>query len=90
MLSSTINRDAAFLQRLTILITFETLVVVVAILIIVTGSLILKNIYEKRSRTRADFMFMLLSISDIGVGVQSMVALEVFGSFWGYSYYYYH
>ena len=90
MLSSTINTDAAFLQRLTILITFETLVVVVAILIIVTGSLILKNIYEKRSRTRADFMFMLLSISDIGVGVQSMVALEVFGSFWGYSYYYYH
>ena len=89
MLSSTINRDTAFLRRLPILITFETLVVVVAILITVTSSLILKNIYEKRSRTRADLMFMFLSISDIGVGVLSMAASGVFGPFWENLYNYY-
>ena len=89
MLSSTINRDTAFLRRLPILITFETLVVVVAILITVTSSLILKNIYEKRSRTRADLMFMFLSISDIGVGVLSMAAFGVFGLFWENLYNYY-
>ena len=47
MLSSTINRDTAFLRRLPIFITFETLVVVVAILITVTSSLILKLFMRK-------------------------------------------
>ena len=89
MLSSTINRDAEFLQRLPILVTFETAVVVVGILITVTSSLIVRNIYEKKKRTRADFMFMLLSISDIGVGVLSMAALGVFGPFWENLYNYY-
>ena len=89
MLSSTINKDTVPLKRLPILIIFETLVVVVAILIIASSSLIVRNIYEKKNRTRADFMFMLLSISDIGVGVLSMAALGVFGPFWKNLYNYY-
>ena len=47
MLSFTINRDTAFLRRLPIFITFETLVVVVALLITVTSSLILKLFMRK-------------------------------------------
>ena len=89
MLSSTINKDTAPLKRLPVLVIFETLVVVIAILIIVTSSLIVRNIYEKKNRTRADFMFMLISISDIGVGVLSMAALGVFGPFWENLYNYY-
>ena len=78
-----------FYERLPILITFETQVVVVAVPITVTSSLILKNIYEKRRRTRADLMFMFLIISDIGVEVLSMAALGVFGPFWENLYNYY-
>ena len=89
MLSSTINKDTVPLKRLPVLVIFEILVVVIAILIIVTSSLIVRNIYEKKNRTRADFMFMLLSISDIGVGVLSMAALGVFGPFWENLYNYY-
>ena len=66
------------LEGMAILATFETTVVVIAILIIVTSSLVVKNIYDKTNRTRADSMFILLSISDIGVGVLSMTALGVY------------
>ena len=90
MLNSTGNKDAVLLQRLPILAAFEILIVVIAVLIIVTSSWIVKNIYEKMNRTRADFMFMLLSISDIGVGILSMAALGIFGPFSGSLYYYYH
>ena len=67
MVNSTTSKDC--LQKLPVLATFETIVAVIAILIIVTNSLVIKNIYSKTSRTRADSMFTLLSISDIGVGV---------------------
>ena len=90
MLNSTDNKNAVPLQRLPILATFEILIVVIAVLIIVTSSSIVKNIYEKMNRTRADFMFTLLSISDIGVGVLSMAALGIFGPFSGSLYYYYY
>ena len=90
MLNSTGNKDAVLLQKLPFLVTFEILIVVIAILIIVTSSLIVKNIYQKLKRTRADFMFTLLSISDIGVGVLSMGALGIFGPFSGSLYYFYH
>ena len=85
----TIHEDVEVLNRLPILATFETLVVVVAILIIVTSMLIVKNIHEKRNRTRADSMFGLLSVSDIGVGIISMTALGVFApcSVFLYNYY---
>ena len=74
---TTYAEDAGLLQKLSVLATFENLVAVIATLIIVTSSLIVKNIYKKTNRTRADFMFMLLSISDIGVGVLSMPAIGI-------------
>ena len=74
MLNSSTCKDIALQHKLPVLATFETTVVVIAILIIVTSSLVIKNIYDKTNRTRADSMFMLLSISDIGVGVMSMTA----------------
>ena len=85
----TIHEDVEVLNRLPILATFETLVVVVAILIIVTSMLIVKNVHEKRNRIRADSMFVLLSVSDIGVGIISMTALGVFApcSVFLYNYY---
>ena len=79
------------LEGMAILATFETTVVVIAILIIVTSSLVVKNIYDKTNRTRADSMFILLSISDIGVGVLSMTALGVsYGHFGKLLYFYYY
>ena len=84
----TIHEGVEVLNRLPILATFETLVVVVAISI-VTSMLIVKNIHEKRNRTRADSMFVLLSIFDIGVGIISMTALGVFAPFSVFLYNYY-
>ena len=77
MLNSSTRKDMVLLQKLPVLATFETTVVVIVILIIVTSSLVIKNIYDKMNRTRADSMFMLLSISDIGVGGLSMPALGI-------------
>ena len=67
----------------------NTLVAVIAILIMVTSSLVIKNIYDKTYGTRADSMFVLLSISDIGVGVLSMAAFGVYGPFWKSLIFYY-
>ena len=81
MVNSTTSKDIYYLQKLPVLATFETIVAVIAILIIVTNSLVIKNIYSKTSRTRADSMFTLLSISDIGVGVLSMPSIGVYYPF---------
>ena len=81
MNNSTTYEDTDVITGLATLATFETLVAVIAILIIVTSSLVVKNIYDKTPRTRADSMFILLSISDIGVGVLSMPALGVYMPF---------
>ena len=82
MVNSTTSKDIYYLQKLPVLATFETIVAVIAILIIVTNSLVIKNIYSKTSRTRADSMFTLLSISDIGVGVLSMPTIGVYYPCW--------
>ena len=89
MNNSKTYEDTDALEGLAIVATFETIVAAIAILIIVTSSLVIKNIYGKKDRTRADFIFMLLSISDIGVGVLSMAALGVYGPFWKSLLFYY-
>ena len=81
MVNSTTSKDIYYLQKLPVLATFETIAAVITILIIVTNSLVIKNIYSKTSRTRADSMFTLLSISDIGVGVLSMPSIGVYFPF---------
>lgn len=45
-------------------------------------SMIVRCIYKKANRARADSIFMLLSTSYIGLGVLSMAALEIYGHFW--------
>lgn len=90
MVNSTTSKDIYYLQKLPVLATFETIAAVITILIIVTNSLVIKNIYSKTSRTRADSMFTLLSISDIGVGVLSMPSIGVYYPFSKSLYYYYH
>ena len=90
MVNSTTSKDIYYLQKLPVLATFETIVAVIAILIIVTNSLVIKNIYSKTSRTRADSMFTLLSISDIRVGVLSMPSIGVYYPFQKSLLYYYY
>ena len=90
MVNSTTSKDIYYLQKLPALATFETIVAVITILIIVTNSLVIKNIYSKTSRTRADSMFTLLSISDIGVGVLSMPSIGVYYPFRKSLFYYYY
>lgn len=77
MLNSTTRKDVFLLQRPPILATFETAVAVIAILMIVTSCLIVKNIYEKINRIRVNSMFTLFSISDIGVGVLLMPTIGI-------------
>lgn len=89
MVNSTTSKDIYYLQKLPVLATFETIAAVITILIIVTNSLVIKNIYSKTSRTRADSMFTLLSISDIGVGVLSMPSIGVYYPFGKSLFYYY-
>ena len=90
MVNSTTSKDIYYLQKLPVLATFETIAAVITILIIVTNSLVIKNIYSKTSRTRADSMFTLLSISDIGVGVLSMPSIGVYYPFQKSLFYYYY
>ena len=80
--------DVGLLQKLSLLAIFKSVVAVTSILIIVTSSLIVKNIYEKTNRTRANSMFMILSKSDIGVGVLSMPAIGVYRFLESLIYYY--
>ena len=77
MLNSTTRKDVFLLQRPPILATFETAVAVIAILMIVTSCLIVKNIYKKINRIRVNSMFTLFSISDIGVGVLLMPTIGI-------------
>ena len=69
------------LQNVSVLVIFEIMVVTTAILIIVTSGLIAKHIYGKVCKSRADSMFLILNISDIGVAILSMTALGIHSPF---------
>ena len=60
------------------LITFEAINVLNSIMIIVVNVLVLRHIYGKTRRSRADLMFLVLSIYDIGVGLLSQTAIGMF------------
>ena len=60
------------------LIIFEAVSVLNSIMIIVVSVLVLCHIYGKTRRSRADLMFLVLSISDIGVGLLSQTAVGIF------------
>ena len=58
-------------------IIFETSIAIVSVLIIATSILVLRYIRGTRKRSRANTMFTILSISDIGVALLSMPALGI-------------
>ena len=59
------------------LVTIEVAVALCAIAIIVSSALVLRHIYRKVRRSRADLLFIVLSISDIGVGSLSQTSLGI-------------
>lgn len=69
-------------RQLPFLVTFETLLVMVSVLIIISSSLVIKHIQNKAKKTRADEMFVVLMVSDIAVALISMPALGVLSPFW--------
>ena len=66
-------------DSITYIVTFEVAVVLCAIAIIVSSALVLRHIYRKVRRSRADLLFIVLSISDIGVGSLSQTSLGISG-----------
>lgn len=75
-------RYGSVTRELPFLLTFEILVGIMAVVITVTSSLVIKRNYGKMKKSRADLMFIVLSISDIGVGAISMPALGVLSPLW--------
>ena len=69
-------------HSITYVVTFELAVVLGAIAIIVSSALVLRHIYRKVRRSRADLLFIVLSISDIGVGSLSQTSLGIVGMRW--------
>lgn len=56
-------------------LTFEVMIVITSALIITTSSLVIKEIYPKLRNSRVDLLFIILSISDIGVGLLKLPSL---------------
>ena len=56
-------------------LTFEVMIVITSALIITTSSLVMKEIYPKLRNSRVDLLFIILSISDIGVGLLKLPSL---------------
>ena len=75
-------RYGSITRELPFLLTFQISVALMAVLITVTSSIVIKRIYKKLVKSRADLMFIILSISDIGVAVISMPALGVLSPLW--------
>ena len=75
-------RYGSVTQELPFLLAFEISVATMAVLITITSSLVIKKIYGKIVKSRADLMFIVLSMSDIGVAAISMPALGVLGPLW--------
>ena len=75
-------RHGSVTRELPFLLAFEISVAIMAILITITSSLVIKRIYGKMVKSRADLMFIVLSMSDIGVATISMPALGVLGPLW--------
>lgn len=68
----TLNQDWSGLPGL---VTFEIVTMLSSITIVVTSGLVLHHIYGKLRRSRTDLLFVVLSISDIGVGLMSQTFL---------------
>ena len=65
-------------------VVFEVAIAITSVLVITTSCFVLKHIYLKERRSRADLLFIITSITDIGVGLLTVpfggvnVACETF------------
>lgn len=66
-------------MNLWIMYTFEILVAIVSLSIVISSSFVIHHIAKIQRRRRADIIFIVLSVSDIGVGLFTM---PLFGSYW--------
>ena len=82
MRKDTEYRYGEITKQFPFLLTFQSLLVIVSILIILSSSLVIKQIHNKKKKTRADEMFLILMISDITVAIISMPALGVLSPLW--------
>ena len=64
-------------DSIALLVVYEVATALSAIMIIITSGLVLRHIYGKFRRSRADLLFIILSISDIGVGSLSQTILGI-------------
>ena len=64
-------------DSIALLVVYEVATALSAIMIIITSGLVLRYIYGKFRRSRADLLFIILSISDIGVGSLSQTILGI-------------
>ena len=61
------------------IVTFEVVTALSSIMIIIdTSGLVLRNVYGKARTSRADLLFIILSISDIGVGSLTLMFVETY------------
>ena len=65
-------------ESVTYILTFEVVTSLISIIIIVTSGLVLCHIYSKVRKSRADFLFFILSISDIWIGWLTLMFMETY------------
>lgn len=65
-------------ESVTYIVTFEVVTSLISIIIIVTSGLVLCHIYSKVRKSRADFLFFILSISDIWIGWLTLMFMETY------------
>ena len=75
---SNVTANPYLVESITHVVIFEVAVVLGAIVIIVSSGLVLRHIYGKVRRSRADLLLIVLSISDIGVGSLSQTSLGLY------------
>ena len=62
------------------LVAFEFTVAIISALVIITSFWVIKTIYSKERKSRSDFLFATVSISDIGVGLFRLPSAGLLGA----------
>ena len=61
-------------------VAFEFTVAIISVLVIVSSFWVIKSIYSKERKSRSDFLFATVSISDIGVGLFTLPSAGLQGA----------
>ena len=62
------------------LVAFEFTMAIISVLVMVTSFWVIKSIYSKEKKSRTDFLFATVSISDIGVGLFRLPSAGLLGA----------